>query len=264
MRQHARAPGARSEARLHVAADLAEGEPVALGSGQAHYLRDVLRLGPGASVTLFNGRDGEWRGRIEDLGKKGGRIHVERQTRPQLPEPDLWLVFAPLKSDRLDFLVEKATELGVAALAPVFTRHTAVGRVNLERMRARAIEAAEQCERLTVPQVLPAVTLDERLASWPPERRLLACAEAGMASPIAEALAAVAAELLDAPRPWAVLAGPEGGFAAAELDGLGKLPFVTCVGLGPRVLRAETAALAALACWQAILGDGRVRPPFRA
>jgi 16S rRNA (uracil1498-N3)-methyltransferase len=251
----------KPSARLYVGGDLQERRPVALEAGQAHYLRSVLRLAPGAAILLFNGRDGEWLGTIEELGKKGGRVVAQRQTRPQVGESDLWLVFAPLKAERLDFLVEKATELGVSALAPTFTRHTAVGRVNIERMRARSIAAAEQCERLTVPEVLAPAALDERLSGWPAGRRLLACVEAGAAAPIAEALRAFAGK---SAQPWAVLAGPEGGFAPVELDLLGKLPFVTRVGLGPRVLRAETASLAALACWQAIVGDRAGRPAQRA
>jgi 16S rRNA (uracil1498-N3)-methyltransferase len=264
MSRQTHVPGSKPAARLHVTADLAQARSVALDPGQAHHLRDVLRLAPGAGVTLFNGRDGEWRGTLQELAKKGGAVRAEEQVRMQEAGSDLWLVFAPLKSDRLDFLVEKASELGVSALAPTFTRHTAVGRINRERMQARAIEAAEQCERLTVPEVLPAVTLDERLYAWPRERKLFACVEAGPAQPIAEALAAFAGVAGGAQQPCAVLSGPEGGFAAAELDALRKLPFVTPVGLGPRVLRAETAALAALACFQAILGDGTVRPPMRA
>jgi 16S rRNA (uracil1498-N3)-methyltransferase len=175
--------------------------------------------------------------------------------------PDLWLVAAPIKRSASDRLAEKATELGVAVLQPVTTQHTAVDRVNAERLRAIAIEAAEQCERLTVPEIRPTVSLKKLLEAWPPQRRLLLCAEAGDARPIAEVLLDRA---MAAAAPWAVMIGPEGGFARSELDALTKLPFVMPVGLGPRILRADTAALAALACWQAILGDGRQRPPHRA
>jgi 16S rRNA (uracil1498-N3)-methyltransferase len=187
-------------------------------------------------------------------------LAIEQQLRPQTSERDLWLVFAPVKRTRIDAIAEKATELGVCALIPVVTQRTAVDRVNVERLRAIAIEAAEQCERLSVPEVRPPVTLGKLLAEWPADRRLLLCAEAGAARPIAEALRAHADGIA---APWAVMIGPEGGFARSELDALAKLPFVMPVGLGPRILRADTAALAALACWQAILGDGQQRPPHR-
>lgn len=249
--------------RLYVDAELGRGAEIGLDADRTHYLRHVLRLEAGATVALFNGRDGEWQARITDLGKKRATLTVESQLRQQDAAPDLWLAFAPIKHGPIDFVVEKATELGVAVLQPVMTQHTTVTRVNVERLRANAIEAAEQCERLSAPVVRDAVTLDKLLGEWPRDRRLLLCAEAGSATPIADALQAHA----QAPRgnrgAWAVLVGPEGGFARAELDALHKLPFVTPVGLGPRILRADTAALAALACWQAILGDGQQRPPHR-
>ncbi len=244
--------------RLFVEDDLAAGRSVGLDHARAHFLRSVLRLGRGAAVALFNGRDGEWRARIEGLGKGWASLEVEAPLRPQDATPDIWLLFAPIKRARIDFLAEKATELGVARLLPVTTRHTAVSRVNCERLAANAREAAEQCERLSVPEVAEPRRLFDLLADWPCERRLLVCAEAGAARPLAEVLG----EAADGPRgPWALLTGPEGGFAESELDALRKLPFVTTVGLGPRVLRSDTAALAALACWQAVLGDGRDGPP---
>ena len=247
--------------RLFVDQDLRAGGTVQVDGDRAHYLRNVLRLAAGAAVDLFNGRDGEWRARIADLGKRGATLTVVEQRRAQTPGPDLWLVFAPIKRTRIDGVVEKATELGVSALQPVVTQHTAVDRVNVDRLRSIAVEAAEQCERLSVPPVLAPVSQEKLLAEWPAQRRLLLCAEAGDARPIAEALQS---QVYDIAAPWAVMIGPEGGFARSELDALGKLPFVMPVGLGPRVLRADTAALAALACWQAILGDGRERPPHRA
>ncbi|HTO83741.1 MAG TPA: 16S rRNA (uracil(1498)-N(3))-methyltransferase [Methylomirabilota bacterium] len=246
--------------RLFVDADLRAGAAIRLADERAHYLRHVLRLEPGAPVDLFNGRDGEWRSALAAVAKGQATLTVERQLRPQTAGPDLWLVFAPIKRAPLDLVAAKATELGIAALQPVMTQHTAVDRVNLERLRAIAIEAAEQCERLDVPHVRDVVTLGELLAGWSPGRRLLLCAESGAAAPIAEALGSQADA---AAAPWAVLIGPEGGFARSELDALRKLPFVMPVGLGPRILRADTAALAALACWQAILGDGQQRPPHR-
>ena len=244
--------------RLYVDDDLAEGRSIGLDHARAHYLRSVLRLGRGAAVALFNGRDGEWRARIDGLGKGWASLLVESHLKTQDSTPDIWLLFAPIKRARIDFLAEKATELGVARLLPVSTRHTAVSRINRERLAANAREAAEQCERLSVPEVTELQRLFDLLADWPCERRLLVCAEAGPSRPLAEVLA----EAADGPRgPWALLTGPEGGFAESELDALRKLPFVTAVGLGPRVLRSDTAALAALACWQAVLGDGREGAP---
>lgn len=237
--------------RLYVAADLAAGLTLGLEPAQAHYLRNVLRLATGDGVALFNGRHGEWQGRIDGIGKGWCSVRLEVQSRPQEADPDLWLVFAPVKRARIDFLVEKATELGAGALLPVFTRFTQVERVNLDRLRANAIEAAEQSERVTVPTLAEPQSLDALLARWPDNRRLLLCDESGAAPPIAAALLEAGAG------PWAVLVGPEGGFAETELDALRKLPFVSPVGLGPRVLRADTAALAALAVVQAMAGDWR-------
>jgi len=237
--------------RLYVSADLAGGGAAALTPGQAHYLGTVLRLGAGDEVALFNGRDGEWRGRIAGLARGSGTIAIADRLRPQESGADLWLAFAPIKRGHLDFLVEKATELGVSALLPVLTRRSVVDRVNRERLQAIAIEAAEQSERLTLPALHELQPLDRLIAEWPPARRLVLCDESGTAPPIAAALAGAP------PAPLAVLTGPEGGFAETELDGLRKLPFVCPVGLGPRVLRADTAALAGLAVVQALVGDWR-------
>lgn len=249
----------RSGPRLYVAGDLDGGRAVDLTAGQTHYLKNVMRLASGGAVTLFNGRDGEWQGRIDALGRNAGSAIPEWQTRPQAAEPDLWLLFAPLKRGPLDFMVQKAVELGVSELRPVLTRHTDVGRVNTDRLRAIILEAAEQCERLTLPQVREPVTLEAALADWPAGRCLLACAEFGPARPIGAVLAEFAAQGAPATpgSPAALLTGPVGGFTTTELDGLRNLPFVTAVALGPRVLRAETAAIAALACWQSVLGDWR-------
>jgi len=250
-------------ARLFVEADLRRGVEITLLGAQSHYLRNVLRLKSGVSVALFNGRHGEWRARIIDAGKKETTVCVQDQTRYQSAVPDLWLVFALLKQSRLNFVIEKATELGVSVLQPIFTQITDIGRTNVERLRAHAIEAAEQSERLSVPAIREAVRLEGLLSNWPQERRVLACVEAGAAKPIAEVLEAVTQEPASNHGTWAILVGPAGGFTRSELDALNKLPFVTPVGLGPRILRADTAALAAIACWQAILGDGQQRPSDR-
>lgn len=242
--------------RLVVSDDLVAGAAVTVGRDRTHYLARVLRLAVGAPVALFNGRDGEWLARIESVTKNGAMLAVESRRRAQAAEPDLWLVFAPVKRAPLDFLVQKATELGVSALLPAITRRTVVARVSRDRMIANAIEAAQQCERLTVPHIYEAASLARILEVWPSERHILLCAEAGESVPIRDFLAQ-----RDSGRPAAIFTGPEGGFDQSELDALRKLPFVTAVGLGPRILRADTAALAALACWQSVLGDWQMRPP---
>ncbi len=239
--------------RLYVTADLEATATVHLPASQVHYLRSVMRLQAGADVRLFNGRHGEWLARLRQLQREDGEATVIRQLRRQRPEPGPALLFAPLKKDPMDFVVVKATELGVLRLTPVFTQHTATQRVNIERLRAQAIEAAEQCGRLTVPEVSAAMSLDRALATWRPDQRLWV-ADPAATEPIFAACAAAGHGAGAAP---AVLIGPEGGLAANELDRLAALPFVSRVHLGPRVLRAETAAIAALACWQAIAGDWR-------
>ncbi|MHB1218137.1 MAG: 16S rRNA (uracil(1498)-N(3))-methyltransferase [Alphaproteobacteria bacterium] len=243
----------RAPPRLFVDAPLGAGGEAALSANQAHYLRHVLRRGEGDPVILFNGHDGEWRGRIAALGKARAAVAVEMQTRRQEAEPDLWLLFAPIKRGPVDLVAEKATELGVSALVPVVTRRTVVGRVNTERLRAIAMESAEQCHRLNVPEVREPRPLAQVLDAWPDGRRLLLCDETGQGRPLAQALAGFDAATRQAP--WAVLVGPEGGFDPAELDAIKKRTIVTSVTLGRRLLRAETAAMAALACWQALVGD---------
>jgi len=252
----------RTETRLHVEDGLAKGREIGLDRTRAHYLRAVLRLSRGAELAVFNARDGEWRARIDGLGKGWCSLEVLEQVREPGREPDVWLVFAPIKRARIDFLVEKATELGVAVLQPVITRFTSVSRVNTERLAANALEAAEQCGRLSVPEVRAPADLAALIAAWPQDRSLLVCAEAGPARPIGTVLAEAAKGSKTGP--WAVMTGPEGGYAESELDALRQLPFVIPVGLGPRVLRADTAALVALASWQAQLGDGQDRPLWRA
>jgi 16S rRNA (uracil1498-N3)-methyltransferase len=237
--------------RLYVDAALADGARVEPGEGQAHYLLHVMRARAGDRISLFNGRDGEWLARIADVAKRGCALVCERQTEPQRDVADIWLCFAPIKKTPADYVVQKATELGARLLQPVFTRRTIVTRVNEERMRANAVEAAEQSGRLSVPEIRQAVTLDRLLATWPVARKLIFCDEAGEAPPIAGVLK----NLKHAQ--WAVLTGPEGGFDATEREKIRAHPFVVPVSLGSRVLRADTAALAALAVWQALAGDWR-------
>ncbi len=238
--------------RLYTEEALAQHQPISLTSPQIHYLRNVMRAGPGDTVTLFNGRDGEWTAQIDTLSKGSSTLIPQEKRRDQLPEPGPWLLFAPIKRAPLDFLVQKAVELGAAGLQPVFTDHTNSERINLDRLTANVIEAAEQCERLTVPEIRAPEKLAAILENWPADRHLLVCAEHGAAQGIDETLRTAPAD-----GESAILIGPEGGFAPSELDLLRRLPFASLVSLGPRILRAETAALAALTCWQAVLGDWR-------
>lgn len=236
--------------RLYVGDDLAKDAPVALSGNAAHYLANVLRARPGDEVLLFNGRDGEWRARLAGIGKRAVTAVPFARTRPQTPEPDLWLLFAPLKKARTDFVVEKATELGAGRLQPVLTRHGDTGRVNVARLSATAREAAEQCERLGVPEIDAPVKLARLLDDWPQGRRLYCLVER------CEAVSPASA-FRDHDGPAALLVGPEGGFSAAEAQDLFDREFTVPVSLGSRILRAETAAVAALACYQALAGDWR-------
>jgi 16S rRNA (uracil1498-N3)-methyltransferase len=237
--------------RLLVEDGLSSAAVVGLDGDRAHYLRNVLRLKPGDRVALFNGRDGEWSAGITELGKRSARLEVGERTRDQDDAADIWLAFAPIKRARIDFIAQKATELGATVLWPVFTKFTAMERVNLDRLRANAVEAAEQCGRMSVPAVREPVRFDELLDAWPLDRRLICCDETGAGAPIFDAAQAAG------PGPAGLLIGPEGGLAKVELDRLDKTPNVCRVSLGPRILRADTAALAALACWQAAAGDWR-------
>jgi 16S rRNA (uracil1498-N3)-methyltransferase len=237
--------------RLFVNADLGEGASVACTPAQANYLRNVLRFDAGDAILLFNGRDGEWHAEVSEAGKRATMLTALRQVRAQEGGPDIDYLFAPLKRARLDYMVEKATEMGAARLRPVLTRRTTPERVNLERMRANAIEAAEQCGILRLPQVLEPQKLERVVAAWEPGRRLVFCDEG---ADIADPLAALAK--LE-PGPLAVLVGPEGGFEDSERELLSTQPFVTRIAMGPRILRADTAAVAALALVNAALGDWR-------
>jgi 16S rRNA (uracil1498-N3)-methyltransferase len=258
-------PAYRARTRLYLREPLAADATVTLGRDAAHYLRDVLRQRTGAELSLFNAQDGEWSAVLTRIGRNDAELAIGRRVRPPAPEPDLWLMFALLKRTRTDLVVEKATELGVARVLPVVTARTQATRVNVERLRVIAREAAEQCERLSVPDVAEPQSLSDVLDRWPDSRRLMVADEAGGGRPIADVLAAARDDARrsdplhgNSPVTWALLIGPEGGFDGAELDRLRKLPFVTPVALGPRILRAETAALAALACLQAWLGDWAV------
>lgn len=241
----------KSANRLFVEQRLDTGAVLEVSPPHANYLRNVLRKGEGDEVLLFDGETGEWRAVIREAGKRSCRIEVLDRTRDQEAGPDLHYLFAPVKRARLDFMVEKATELGVAAIRPVMTRRTNAARVKLERMRANAIEAAEQCGVLRVPEICEPEKLEKLMQRWPSERRIIYCdEEADVSSPV-DALAGCASG------PLAVLVGPEGGFEPQERDMLRAQPFVVSISLGPRIMRADTAAVAALTLVNAILGDWR-------
>jgi 16S rRNA (uracil1498-N3)-methyltransferase len=237
--------------RLFVEAELAEGRSLACTPAQANYLRNVLRLKAGAAILVFNGRDGEWRAELAEADRRATALIVRAQTRAQEGGPDIDYLFAPLKRARLDYMVEKATEMGVARLRPVLTRRTVAERVNAERMRAHAIEAAEQCGILRLPEIRAPEKLEAVVAAWNTARPLIFCDEDG-----AETCPFTALAMIE-PGPVAVLVGPEGGFDPAERELLASRPFVTSISLGPRILRADTAAVAALALVNAVLGDWR-------
>ena len=239
-----------SRPRLFVDQALAEGATLTLDGPPAHYLGTVLRLQAGAEVKLFDDLTGEWLAELVEAGRKRVRVTVARRLRPREAVPDLWLLFAPIKRGRIDWLVEKATELGVARLAPVLTRRTVVDKLNLERLRAHAIEAAEQCERTALPELEAPAALEKVLAAWPAGRPLYFADEGGGA-PLAEAVE---------PGPAAILIGPEGGFTDEERAAIRAVPQARPVSLGPRILRADTAALAAVSVWMAKAGDWPVRP----
>ena len=239
---------ADAKIRLFVEHPLGPGQPVPLTPDQAHYLFGVMRLGVGAAVLLFNGRDGEWRAKVAEAGKRGGILVCEVLTKPLQMPPDLWLMFAPIKKARTDFIVEKAVEMGVARILPVQTQHTHADRIRQDKLQAHAMEAAEQCGATVVPQVAELAGLGHVLAGWDAARRILWCDEG---------LAGDRFALADFARgqPWAILIGPEGGFSDREQERLRGMASVVPVALGPRILRADTAAVAALTLWQAALGD---------
>lgn len=239
----------RAKIRLYVDQPLSEGNRVELTRDQAHYLFGVMRQQTGGSVALFNGRDGEWTAEIIEAGKRGGVLECHVQAVAQYDPPDLWLVFAPIKKARTDFIVEKAVEMGGARLIPVQTEFTNSDRVRQDRLQAHAVEAAEQCGATFVPEVTGLQKMGQVLRDWPEERKLMFCDEAAAGESLA----------LDASHrgPWGIVIGPEGGFSDAERQRLAAMPGAHRVALGPRILRADTAAVAALTIWQTSLGDWR-------
>lgn len=248
---------ASGKARLYVEADLASGAAVALDKDQSHYLVTVLRMGEGDRVLLFNGREGEWAAEISHAHRKAAELTVTLQTRAHEPLPDIWLLFAPVKKARLDFIAQKATEMGAAVIQPVITQRTIVSRVKDQRLAANVVEAAEQCGLVCVPQVREAEKLDALLSRWSadnPDRHILFCDEA---APPGHALSNLAEIAKARPRgsSFALLVGPEGGFDPAERAKLLARPDTHPVSLGPRIMRADTAAIAALAAIQLMLGD---------
>ena len=237
--------------RLYLDQPLGAGQTLTLDRDQAHYLFGVMRLAPGDRLAVFDGRTGEWEAEVTQAGKRAGALRCLERVKPLQAPPDLWLLFAPIKKARTDFIVEKAAELGAARVLPVTTEFTNAERVNRARLQAHAVEAAEQCGGTFVPEVAELARLGDVLRDWPAERRLMFCDEAlaGRASPLADGVAKRGAE------PWAILIGPEGGFSDSERARLRGMAQAVTVSLGPRVLRADTAAVAALALWQSRLGD---------
>ncbi|MBS0360118.1 MAG: 16S rRNA (uracil(1498)-N(3))-methyltransferase [Proteobacteria bacterium] len=237
--------------RLFIPHDLTAGAELALDHGQSHYLASVMRLSAGDELALFNGRDGEWRAVVSVVTKRAVGVRAETLLRPQAPAPDLDLVVALVKRARVETIVEKAAELGARRVRLTLTERTNADHTRLDRLTAIATEAAEQTGRLDVPAIEAPAKLDKLIDGWEAGRRLLFCDEAGDAAPVLEALSTAPAG------PWAILIGPEGGFSPKERERLRALPYATPVTLGPRILRADTAAIAALSLWQAALGDWR-------
>ncbi len=233
--------------RLFVDHPLGASQSVPLDRDQAHYLFGVMRQAQGAKIALFNGRDGEWIATVVNAGKRSGELLCETQSKPLQTPPDLWLLFAPIKKARTDFIVEKATEMGAARIIPVQTEFTNAERIRQDRLQAHAIEATEQCGGTFVPEVSDLQKLDRMLDSWPADRHLLFCDEAKVGETV---------RVQDLPQgPWAILIGPEGGFSPAERARLQNNACAHSISLGPRILRADTAAVAALTLWQQHLGD---------
>lgn len=248
--------GTREHIRLYVAAPLAESAEIALSPDQSHYLRNVMRSKAGDTLGLFNGNDGEWRAVIKDHGKRATTLAVQTQIQPQRRNPDLWLMFGVVKRPRMELIAEKAAELGVREIRPVITQYTSAPRVNIERLNAIMIEAAEQCGLLSVPRAHAPEKLLPLLQGWPQARRIMFCDESGASGAALQRLQQAAIPQGSPPNTaWAVLTGPEGGFSPVEREMLYAMPQALAVSLGPRILRADTAAIAALALWQSVNGD---------
>ncbi len=238
---------ANAKIRLYVDHPLGEGQSLPLDQKQAHYLFGVMRLAVGAELLVFNGRDGEFLASVAEAGKRRGVLSCLKQTKPLQMPPDLWLLFAPIRKERTNFIVEKATELGAAQILPVHTQFTNNERIRQDRLQAHAVEAAEQCGGTYVPAVGDLQKLESVLAEWQTDRQLMFCDESlvGARETLGNAK----------PGPWAILIGPVGGFSADERKKIRSMPSTTTVSLGPRILRADTAAVAALTLWQSALGD---------
>lgn len=237
--------------RLHIDLPLAQGQVLTLPVPQSHYLAQVMRRQPGDIVRLFNGHSGEWAARVTGVGRKAVEVRLEAQSAPQEAVADLWLCAAPLKRGRIDWVAEKACELGVARFVPVLTRRTVVDKLNLERLGAHMIEAAEQCGRTALPVLAPPVTLAALLRDWPMDRALIFADETG-GVPMRDGLP---------PAPAAILIGPEGGFTPDERAAIRAVAAAHAVSLGPRILRADTAAAVAVGVWQALVGDAALSAP---
>jgi 16S rRNA (uracil1498-N3)-methyltransferase len=244
--------------RLFTPVNLQAAATVELSKEQAHYLVNVMRRKDADFVLLFNGKDGEWLAQILSSGKKHCTLHLLEQTRPQVSQPDIWLCFAPIKNAPIANMVQKSTELGVSCICPVITQHTIVQKVNIERLVANATEAAEQSERLTVPEIVNPVTLEKLLSNWDESRKIIFCDEAGGGENMMKTLARLKKDTK-----YAVLIGPEGGFSQSEFAILRNKHYIIPVGMGPRILRADTAAIVALASVFSILGDWDEKPAFR-
>ena len=243
----------KAKVRLYVDEPLGEGGALVPSDADAHYMLKVMRMGVGEHVALFNGKDGEWLAAITHATKKSLTLTIEKQLKTQSYGPDVWLVFAPIKKARLDFIAQKATELGVSGIRPVITQRTNAGRLKEERIWANAKEAAEQCECLSVPDVMPSCSLSELIANWDPARKLMFCDEELSGVAAHQALQQVSQK--GEAGPWAILIGPEGGVDDDERALISQQSFAVPVSLGPRILRADTAAIAALSIWQVALGD---------
>ncbi|MEZ7814027.1 MAG: 16S rRNA (uracil1498-N3)-methyltransferase [Paracoccaceae bacterium] len=238
--------------RLYVEHPLSQGQAFPLSTDQAHYLFVVMRQVQGGDILVFNGKDGEWCAKITQIGKRGGILLPQEKTRPLKLPPDLWLLFAPIKKVRTNFIVEKAAEMGAMRILPVQTKYTNADRLRQDRLQAHAIEAAEQCGSTFVPHVDDMIPLARLLKNWPKDRGIFWCDETLVTHPpLASAIPACG--------PWAILIGPEGGFSLAEQKELAAMPQAVPMRLGPRILRADTAAVAALALWQVEFGDWSVK-----